>query len=111
MVIASQACVLVFSKNIQNAVAPPALSQTVPPEALCEVHGSPRGPNVTGELATLPSETGRALPEGKNSDFRLFVLGALAAAVGATSEEITVNGSLPATAVPPFPEAPVLLCG
>src|SRR5579864_9239329 len=101
-VTASHAPVLVSLKKTQKAVAPPALSQTVPPVADWVVQGRPRGLNFTGAPLVLPSRTVRPEPFGKNCPLRLAVPGALAAASGVTSGDIAISGSPASTPVPPL---------
>jgi len=110
-VTASHARLLLSLRKTQKAVAPPPLLQIVPPVTVCEVQVSPWGLKVIGEVVVLPSPGVSAEPAGRNCDFRFAVLGAFATGCGATSELIAFSGSPLAADVPPFPEAPVALCG
>ena len=112
MVTACQVLDLVFSKNVQNAVGPPELSQIVPPGLplkVTGVQGSPRGPNVGAVTVESVGVTG--VVAGNNRLWRLLVPGALDAACTTTSVDIVTSGSPAATEVPPLPEAPVRLFG
>src|SRR5262252_3602427 len=95
MVTASQFVVLLSWKKTQKATGlAPLLTQTVWPEAVCLAQGRPRGPKVMGAPLVLPSFTVSVEPGGRNLAYSLLVSGALPTAIGVTSKEREICGSL-----------------